>query len=295
MFLPRDLSKLALFMFPHFLFGRTLRSKLKFLANSVPYWERDIFSNYPPPVKPWAFMRVHNEIKMIQKSLPNITQVIHRGVIATHGSTDGTDEYIEDFCRKNKNFIFYRYPYEVIPANDERYKGAIPYENTLAAYYNATLKLIPDNEWLIKIDADMICFPELLEKTFHMVRSDNDCVSYSRLNCIRTNNNQWKISDYVRPNDQWLIKNKNLKFVNKTFLTDKGFRAYEVLVKDKTRTIFPECVWLHFPYEKEWRKNYQEAKSQLHNIDKYIEQIPGWEMDRNYFNESRLQEIFSTI
>lgn len=291
MFLPRELAKIGLF-FPRFLMGSSIRSKLKCLAHSIPYWERDQFNN-KPSVEPWAFMRVHNEIKMIKKSLPNIKKVIHRGVIATHGSTDGTDEYIEEFCKQNENFIFYRYPYHVFPANDERYKRDIPYENTLAAYYNATLNLIPQNEWLIKIDADMLCFPECLEKTFHMVQSEDDCLIYSRLDCIRTENNSWMISAYRRPGDQWLIKNKNLKFINKIFYDHGEFRAHEVLLKGKKRIISPECVWLHFPYEKEWRNNYQSIK--LYNIDDFLQSIDNWEIDKNIFNKPNLLRIFQSI
>lgn len=293
MFTQRALAKLGL-LCPSILMQRPFRNKLKCLAHAIPYWERDYF-NTQKAVEPWAFLRVHNELKMIQKSLPNIAQVIHKGVIATHGSTDGTDEYVKDFCKKNKGFIFYQYPYPVIPAHDKRYQQSVPYENTLAAYYNAVLELIPKNEWLIKIDADMICFPNLLERTFHMMQSDTDCISYSRLNLVRTSSNQWKIFSYQRPGDHWLIKNNNLKFINKSFLSKDGFRAYEILLKNRVRTISPECVWLHFPYEKEWRNNYQNFHLSLYDIDTFLNSIPAWEIDKNYFNKENILSIANSI
>lgn len=296
MFPQRELAKIGLFI-PRFLMGSSIRSKLKYLANSVPYWERDRF-NIKTAVQPWAFLRVHNEINTIHQSLSSISTIIHKGVIASHGSTDGTDEYIHDFVRKNPGFIFFKYPYEVVPANDPRYQGKIPYKNTLAAYYEATLDLIPEDEWLIKIDADMIYFPELLEKTFHMISSDNDCIIYSRLNLIRTRDNLWKAARYERPGDHWLIKNNNLKFINKVFFSNGLFRAHEVLIKGPKRLIAPECSCLHFPYEKQWRRDYLHDginEKELHDIQDFIKSLPSWEFDPTIYNKKNIEKIANKI
>lgn len=215
MFLARELSKLGLLM-PRFFIGNKARSKLKSLAGSIPPWERDLYHSNPP-VEPWAYIRAHNEIKTIEHTLNSIHGIIHKGIIASHGSDDGTDEFIEEFCKSNPGFKFFKYPFHVYPFGIQQDSRKVPYKNTFTAFSNAVLEEIPTGEWLIKIDADMLYFPELLEASFHLIRSEKDCINYSRLEFIRRSDNLFYPYAYRRPGDHWLIYNKDLRFIEKQF------------------------------------------------------------------------------
>lgn len=290
MFWQRDLAR-ALKIIPRFLMGSGNRTKVKYLAALVPPWERDDFL-YKNPVEPWAFIRVFNEIKTIRQSFNSFQGVIKKGVIAYHGCTDGTEEYIKEFCDKNPGFILFKYPYEVIPAHDIRYKGEIPYNNTLAAYYNAVLDLIPKGEWLIKIDADMLCIPSIFCKSFYLPSSENDMVIYSRLDLIRRNGDLFALN-YQRPGDQWLIYNDGkIYFKNITKYTNKRFRAHEVLIKGNKKVICSECSWVHFPYEKAWRS---QCDFEGQEIGRFLDSIPDYEMDKSFFNKEKLLEMANSF
>lgn len=208
-------------------------------------------------VDPWAFIRVKDEKTTLRASLNSILPVIHKGVIAYNDCTDGSDTIIEQFCQANPGFIPYHYPFSVEPASSKRYeRGEVREENTLAAYYNAVLEVIPKNEWIIKIDVDQIYFPKILEHSFFLPKSEKDIVSYSRLNLVRDKKNQIRVERYVRPGDHWLIFNDNIHFINvHGYLMSGKFYAWEAIQSSGKNTICfkPECSSVHFPYEKKYR------------------------------------------
>lgn len=208
-------------------------------------------------VDPWAFIRVKDEKTTLRASLNSIVPVIHKGVIAYNDCTDGSDKIIEQFCQDNPGFIPYHYPFYVEPARSKRYEwGGVREENTLAAYYNAALQVIPKNEWIIKIDVDQIYFPKILEHSFFLPKSEKDIVSYSRLNLVRDKKNQLRVEKYIRPGDHWLIFNDNINFVNVHGYSKTGeFYSWEVMQSLGKNAIWfkPECSSVHFPYEKCYR------------------------------------------
>jgi len=212
---------------------------------------------YKSAVEPYAFIRVKNEAITLKASLNSILPVIKKGVIAYNDCTDGSDLIIQDFCKRNPGFIPFHYPYHVVEQNHPDYAtDKIPYENTLAAYYNAALAFIPQNSWLIKIDCDQIYFPEILKESFSLPKNNFEVVSYSRLDLVRCNTSV-KVIEYKRPNDQWLIYNNNLKFINRHGYYKKNgkYYAWEFLVMPKEYKILykPECSIFHFPAEKGYR------------------------------------------
>lgn len=289
MFWQRGLAKVGM-LIPRFLLGSKNRTKIKYLAANVPPWERDVNTN-GPKVDPWAFIRVHNEAKTIVQSLNSIKDIITKGVIAFHGCTDGTEELVYKFCEDNKGYIPYRYPYEVVPAGDPRYEGFVPYENTLAAYYNATLSLIPMGEWFIKVDADMICFPDILKKSFYLPRADKDCVLYSRLDLLYKNG-ELMANSYKRPGDQWLIRrDEETKFENTTIVKNGRPYGYEILNKGKRRVICSECSWLHFPFIKGWRSSLDGISA--FDLDDFLNRLPDYEIDKSIFSKNNLEKIYS--
>lgn len=210
-----------------------------------------------PTIEPYAFIRVKDEAITLKDSLNSILPIIKKGVIAYNDCTDGSDLIIRDFCKRNPGFIPFHYPYHVVEQNHPDYAtGKIPYKNTLAAYYNAALALIPPRSWLIKIDCDQIYFPNILKKSFSLPKNNYEVVVYSRLDLVRYNNSV-KVIEYKRPEDHWLIYNNNLKFINRYGHYKNGdYYAWEFLVIPKKYKILyrPECSSLHFPMEKSYRK-----------------------------------------
>ena len=207
-------------------------------------------------IEPYAFIRVKNEAITLKASLNSILPVIKKGVIAYNECTDGSDLIIQEFCKRNPGFIPFHYPYHVVESNSPDYEtDKIPYENTLAAYYNAALAFIPQNSWMIKIDCDQIYFPDILKKSFSLPKNNFEVVVYSRLNLVRCNNSV-KVIEYMRPGDHWLIYNNNLKFINRHGYENNGeYYAWEFLVIPKEYKILykPECSSFHFPAEKSYR------------------------------------------
>lgn len=279
--------------FPKFISPR-IYSQLK--INSQLWGVQDRLSSIKssPTIQPWAFIRVKNEIKTLRLSLKSILPVIQKGVIGFNRCTDGSKEFILDFCQKNPNFIPFEYPHTVIPACDPRYQNLtnIPYENTLAGYYNAVLAQIPQNEWLIKIDCDQIYIPEILEYSFSLPKNTNRTVIYSRLNLVRTKQG-FKIFSYVRPHDHWLIFNQNLKFENFYKFENGEHHSYEILYLNNLKKLYTECPCYHFPYEKITR-NTAPANISLFRIEEFCTQLPR-EFDPQYFNQTYLNQITQQI
>lgn len=290
MFIPRELAKLGL-CFPRFLMGNKIRSQLKTLAGSVPPWER-LSYNSRPAVEPWAYIRAHNEVTTIKQTLASIKKIIHKGVIASHGSDDGTDEIIEEFCKTHSGYKFFRYPFHVYPFGDPQHVNNIPYRNTFTAFSNAVLEEIPRNEWLIKIDTDMLYLSDILESTFHMIKSEKDYIDYSRLEFVRLPDNHFYPYAYRRPGDHWLIYNKDIYFIQKEFYSGKNIVSYEVLVKGRKKRIAPECCSLHFPFEK--RRRQDASLPTTKPLSAFLNTIPNYEIDRTIFNENYLTQLIDS-
>lgn len=227
-------------------------------------------------VEPYAFIRVKNERRTLLTSLNSILPVIKKGVIAYNiapgEETDGSEKLIEQFCRENPGFIPFHYPYHVEPPNSPKYAtGELAFENTLGGYYQAVLEKIPKNEWLIKIDVDELYLASALEYSFSIPKTQEDIVVYSLLNVVRTPNNEIKVVRYVRSGDHWLIFNNNLRFENVIRKRKDGsLFACEHLLKDNSQIPYtPECLTLHFMYEKESRK-YEGDISKLENLEDFL-------------------------
>lgn len=272
-FINKKAMEIFIKFWPKILFSEE-RKRIRNSLRRITVQERieDEKSGYKISIRPWAFIRVKDERKMLLASLNSILPVIDRGVIAYNDCTDGSDEIIEDFCKKHKGFIPLRYPYRVEPASSEKYlTGELKEENTLAGYYNAVLNKIPKGEWLIKIDVDQIYFPDILKHSFSLPKKKNDVVIYSRLNAVRDEFDCIKVCSYIRPGDHWLICNENLLFVNECGRGGDGrVYAFEHLkLSGRDIPYMPECSSIHFPYEKEYRSFKGEVKA-LMDLEDFI-------------------------
>lgn len=298
----KELFERAIHCFwPAILFKQKRKTVLNKLQNRfyTPAMRKSAPLHYDKMVEPWAFMRVHNERRTLKATLDSIDGVIHKGVIAHHGCTDGSEKIIHEFCKTHPGFIEYEYPYEVVPAHDPRYKGEVPYENTLAAYYEAVLSHIPKGEWFIKVDGDLVFFKDPLKYSFSLMAGDR-CVSvYSRLNLYvdyTAEKREIYVLSYLRPGDQLLIKNLGISYRNEQGYEENGdFYAYEIMQKPTPRQVVKsECCVLHFPVEKRWRKSSIDV-SELQTLTQFLETVSDDEIDKTLINEESVRKIVDSF
>lgn len=271
------------------------------VLGSICWWRGHNYSRRflksEPVVDPYAFIRVKNESITIKASLNSILPVIKKGVIAYNDCTDGSDLVILDFCKQNPGFIPFHYPYHVVEPNHPDYVAEIiPYQNTLAAYYNAALSFIPENSWLIKIDCDQIYFPDILRKSFSLPQKPSEAVSYSRLDLINYHNSV-KVIEYRRPGDHWLIYNNNLEFINDYGYTKQGdLYAWELLIKPKNFKMLyrPECSSLHFSFEKKYRK-FTLEEDKLLSLEQFRKIADPEELSPDILKDSVINRIISSF
>ena len=230
------------------------------------------------PIRPWGFIRVFSEMKTFPLMLESIRGAVDKGVIATHvGNSDETVAYAKRFCEDNPGFIFFEYPHTVVPAFSERYLEHPPYENTLAAYYNAVLAHIPAGAWFVKLDADQIYDARLLKEAFRLIQTPRDRVDFPRLNVVINAGHPEALS-YICPQDQWVLKKRaGVHFKNVMGYTPShDFYAYEMLVSDTPFSRTAKALTIHFPYEKTWRN--LPADEPTYPLETILEQIPRSEL-----------------
>lgn len=257
----KSLKTLALNLWPKIFFSKK-RNKFKNQIGEVTPEDRaleqqlQILKLEKESISPYVFMRVKNEATTLPLTLKSIEPILTKGVIGYNECNDGSEEIILNWCREHPGFVPFKYPYSVIPAGSIEYTRIDRWnKNSLAAYYNAVLEIIPKNEWILKIDADQIYFPNILRHSFSLPKNELDWVSYSRLDLLLRNNNFY-VLNYRRPGDHFLIYNRNIYFDNISGLRADGtFFAYEML--KKSRKLFlpwkPECSSIHLPFEKNYR------------------------------------------
>ena len=210
------------------------------------------------PIRPYAFIRVHNEIRTIDACLKSILPVVEGGVIGFNSCTDGTKEYILAFCEKYQQFTPVEYPYDVIPGNDIRYKEEHLDLNTrLDSYYNFVWSKLPKNKWIIKVDGDHIWHPKKTIELCKLPIRKKDCVILNRINlhCHDGKCYIHKTRPFAEGGDSWIIYNRNIHFEFWRGWIDDQFSAYEVLhlpKKERKRILAPLTNW-HFPHIKNQR------------------------------------------
>lgn len=143
------------------------------------YFDYDLRAKDPKsPLNPWAYIRVKNEASTLKASLDSMLPAFQRGVIGYHDCDDGSEEIIEEFCKKYPSFIPAKYPHSI---DLEHPKSE---ENKLYSYYNFCLSFIPEDEWLLKIDVDHLYDAKKLFMSFYIPQSPRDIVALPRINFI---------------------------------------------------------------------------------------------------------------
>lgn len=220
------------------------------------------------PIEPYAYIRVKNEIATIDACLSSILPVIKKGVIGYNDCDDGSEEYILEFCKKNSGFIPYKYPYEIFGFDDPRlFEEKCDDRNKFYYYSNEVLKLIPKNEWIIKIDCDHIFDREKLENLMYLPMDNNDVVIITRLNLHCDGEKLYfiKYHPVLAEEDHWILYNNNIEFV--PMLYDKKYLV-EYLDISSRKLIYSEVSNYHFPLIKKRRNSFN--MNNLVEFDKFI-------------------------
>lgn len=251
---------------------------------------KDVDLNHKP-VEPWAFIRVKDEIKTIEACLNSILPVIKKGVIGFNDCTDGSKEYILDFCKRNPGFIAFEYPYSVVPGSTENAEQ-LPPEQRLDGYYNAVLAKIPQNEWIIKIDCDHVFDTEKLRRMCYLPQNTNDCVVLSRLN-LHCDGELYipKERAFCNAGDSWIVFNNHLKYRFKKVDDDPYYKYYETLDLEGHNFIFTDCTNWHFPFLKAYRQGETDKFDVFKNYRNYLDRYALQKIPADMLDEDRIKNI----
>ncbi|OOF35583.1 hypothetical protein [Rodentibacter heidelbergensis] len=254
------------------------------------------------PVKPYAFIRLHNEIKTVDIALKSILPALKGGVIGFHSCSDGTKEYILEFCKKYPQFIAIEYPYDVIPSGDKRYMNdnIEPYSR-LDSYYNFVWSHLPKNEWIIKVDGDHIYDSDVLKELCKLPMRKKDCIILSRIN-LHCHNGECYIHEkypVMEVGDHWILYNRDVKFKFYKGWINGCFSAYEILPLPslKRKKILGICPNWHFPVVKNRRDDFNVEDWILlkdFNVNEYIRKNKLEGRIQSYLlDEKNILEAFS--
>ncbi|MCL9823604.1 hypothetical protein NCR94_08730, partial [Helicobacter sp. 16470-15] len=274
------------------------------------YFEYDTGAKNPnSPLNPWAFIRVCNEIVTLRACLESILPAIQRGVIGYNNCTDGSEEVILEFCGQYPSFIPVKYPYDIC------LQGLKEEKNKLYMYYNYVLSFIPQNEWLIKIDADHIYDAKKLYKMLYFPTNPDELVFIPRLNLDVIDDEVYVIpyskeKYWIEGSDHWLINNRNLIFDQggyydggwvyshshgRNYINEVCGRIFEGLhVKNhfQAKQIYSaELNNYHFYNINKEKRNLKKEDNWI-TIDQYLETNPenlvDIKIDKSFFNKERI-------
>lgn len=225
------------------------------------------------PIKPYAFIRVHNEIKTIDVFLKSILPVVKGGVIGFHDSDEPDDEtrdYVLAFCEKYPQFTPVHYPHKLSKGRrkDDGNQRVISHKR-LDDYYNFVWNQLPKHEWIMKVDCDHVYHPDYVEDLCRLLLRKNDCIMLSRLNIHHCKDDQvyscqmpkYDILDLQEPGDHWILYNGDAipKSPFTMYVNDQNVPVHEHLefVREKNRIYSILSNW-HFPYLKSRRWEWAE-------------------------------------
>lgn len=268
-----------------------------------------LIGNNADPSNPYAFVRAHNEIETIGLALKTmIGGGIKRGVIAYHldenNSDDGTGDYIEQFCKENKDFIPLHYPYKIIDSSHkELYKQgptAMPKELRLDTYYNFAFDKIPCNSWFIKIDCDHIHNEVALSALLKRAKR--------QLSCPFTSVYLTRMDMHYDNGELYIYKNRNypngyIDCADQLFIyKHKYTRFYMNYDKGNERLMYPNHTFflkdeniasIHFPLLKKQRRHLA-TPDMLIPYDEYdFSQLNLTEIDKEFLlNKEKILSYF---
>jgi hypothetical protein len=157
-------------------------------------------------------------------------------VIAYNDCTDGSEEIILDFCKKNPGFIPARFDdFNKFP--NEKWGSRI------TRLYNFALSFIPKNEWLVKIDADHVYAADKLKKSFSLPQFEDDIVVLPKIQL------HWdgKELSFLKNRPFSFSRDHYLIFNDESLHFFTMLRNVERIDRDTRRCITAEFTNWHFP------------------------------------------------
>lgn len=219
------------------------------------------------PIKPYAFIRVNNEIKTIDACLKSILPLVKGGVIGFYDNDqdDGTREYVLAFCRKHPQFRPLHYPHQVVSVGSPEYRDdQLDPRRRFDQFSNAVWSQLPKNEWIIKVDGDHVYHEGHVTDLCRLPVRQTDCVFLSRFNLHYFEGRFYVRQDaVVEPGDHWLIFNGELipdnPFVFEFVDDGEIYIAREAFSADfrRFKIIYSILSNWHFPRLKEQRQKYK--------------------------------------
>ncbi|MBR5130116.1 MAG: hypothetical protein IKV03_02700 [Alphaproteobacteria bacterium] len=207
-----------------------------------------------------AFVRVKDEINTVIPCLNSIDGLFDKIVIIhSNEPDDGSVKEMHKWCKWRFYCHIYEYPHAVYPSHTTNQK-TIPYENSLAAYYNFGLEKFKPEEYVIKIDADQIYIHQHLKSTLDFIREQDlidDFVSYGikGYNTFSYHNKivKYKKTPFNGGIDSFIIKRKYIK----QFSNSRNFEEFKADNKIKKT-----CYWksltlvsLYENIERQWKSS----------------------------------------
>lgn len=201
-----------------------------------------------PPTRISAFVRVKDEIKTVIPMLNSIDGIFDR-IIIIHSNEpdDGSVKAMQEWCGKRPYCLIYEYPHAVIPSHDNRLKK-VPFENTLAAYYQFGLDKFMPEEYVCKIDGDQIYMTERLKEIINQIRTQDKRINVTAYGMKGYNTYVHK-GKLVKFKPAPLNGGKDGYIIKRKYFNDfKQGKYYEIprYNVDLTYYIFNPPVWFHF-------------------------------------------------
>lgn len=259
------------------------------------------------PIEPWAYIRVKNEITTLKASIESIAPVIKKGIIAYSESTDGTIQYLEEFCKKNPGYRIYKYPYKVCDVSfPDQYREPHLREQEIDHFYNFALSKIPINDWLLKIDLDQVYDTGRLVDLMRMPETDDDVVCLVRFNVHHDlKSNSLKVVKSLPYNpycDHWMLRRtKDFKFwLVQDYLPSKKYTYWHEHCRfydfnwSLSNNYFTEASSWHFPYAKKYRQNKLDSFMSFRLARWWLKIKPKY-VPPEFFDYQRVMDIVSTF
>lgn len=119
-----------------------------------------------------GFMRVRNEEEWISLAIESHLPFLDEIIVVYNRCTDATPEIVEDYAKKYKKVVAYKYEPDVYPqGSKEAISLPTNSPNSLANYYNFAL-CKTTKKIALKVDGDQIAIPKSYKKMISFVKKN---------------------------------------------------------------------------------------------------------------------------
>lgn len=243
----------------------TIKGCAKYLMSPyyIQKWQLP-FYRFREPVRPYAYIRLYNEIVTVDACLKSLLTLLKGGVIGLHQCSDGTKEYVQAFCQQHPQFKAIDYPHDIqfYVTDDEPEDVRYFYD-----YCNEIWSYLPKNEWVIKVDGDHVFDTAILGDVLRVPRKKSDIVYLARID-IHVEDGEVFVRDGRQPIvemfDHWLLFNDASlpEAPFERYLSPDGTKVHETYSKkifeNKTILYAPVTNW-HFLWARHWSSSWRDT------------------------------------